>query len=137
MDIKQLREACLDLPCAVEEFPFGPETAVFKVRPAISGTFRHEAKMFALSSFAASPLSVSLKCDPELALALRSAHPEITGAYHLNKTHWNAVRCDGELEDTMVKDMIEDSYDLVVATLARAQREALRWRRIIDAGAAQ
>ncbi len=132
-----LRDVCLDLPGAVEEFPFGPETAVFKVRPGVSGTFRHQGKMFALSSLDANPLSISLKCEPELALLLRSAHPEITGAYHLNKTHWNGVRCDGELDDTMIKDMIEDSYDLVVATLARAQREALRWRRIIDAGAAQ
>ncbi len=127
---------CLDLPGAVEEFPFGPETAVFKVRPAASGAFRHEAKMFALSSLDASPLSISLKCEPELALALRSMHPEITGAYHLNKTHWNGVRCDGELADSMIRDMIEDSYDLVVATLARAQREALRWQRIVDTGAA-
>lgn len=127
----------MDLQGAVEEFPFGPETSVFKVSPAVSGSFRHETKMFALSRFDAIPLSISLKCEPELALALRSAHPEITGAYHLNKTHWNGVCCDGELEDTMIKDMIEDSYDLVVATLARAQREALRWRRIIDAGAAQ
>lgn len=128
---------CLDLPGAVEEFPFGPESSVFKVRPAVSGSFRHAAKMFALSRLDSSPLSISVKCEPELALALRCVHPEITGAYHLNKTHWSSVRCDGELEDKVIKDMIEDSYDLVVATLARAQREALRLLRIIDAGAAQ
>ncbi|MBG0738213.1 MmcQ/YjbR family DNA-binding protein [Paeniglutamicibacter antarcticus] len=137
MDRKQLRAVCLDLPGAVEEFPFGPETSVFKVRPAVSGNFRHTAKMFALSRLDADPLSISVKCEPELALSLRCVHPEITGAYHLNKTHWNGVCCDGELEEAMIKDMIEDSHDLVVATLARAQREALRLLRIIDTGATQ
>ncbi len=137
MDRIQLRRICLALPGAVEDFPFGPESSVFKVLAPVSGSFGHEAKMFALSRLDAAPLSVSLKCEPELARRLRAVHPEIVGAYHLNKTHWNGVLCEGELEDAMIADMIEDSYDLVVATLAKAQREALGWRRIVDAGAAE
>jgi predicted DNA-binding protein (MmcQ/YjbR family) len=103
---------------------------VFKVRAAVSGGARHEAKMFAASALDARELSVSLKCEPALAENLRAAHPEITGAWHMNKTHWNGVQLDGALPDAMVRDMVEDSYDLVVATLSRKQQEQLGWARL-------
>lgn len=117
MDADELKAACLDLTGAQETFPFGPETSVFKVGD----------KMFALSALDAAPLSVSLKCEPELAVRLREQYPEITGGWHLNKRHWNTVRLDGPLPDRLVLDMIEDSYDLVVASLPREQRTRVGW----------
>jgi hypothetical protein len=36
----------------------------------------------------------------------------------------------------MIQDMIEDSYDLVVAGLPRAQRNALGWNRVVEAASA-
>ncbi|MEC5181864.1 MmcQ/YjbR family DNA-binding protein [Arthrobacter sp. CG_A4] len=129
MDVAALRRLCLGFPGVFEDFSFGPETSVFKVRAAVSGA-RHEAKMFALSAMADDDFAVSLKCEPALAEQLRAAHPEITGAWHLNKTHWNGVRLDGSLPDSMVCDMVEDSYDLVVATLSRRQQEQLGWARL-------
>jgi predicted DNA-binding protein (MmcQ/YjbR family) len=127
MDAATLRRICLSFPGTYEDFPFGPETSVFKVRAATAGGTRQDAKMFALSAMDPSDWSVSLKCDPVLAEQLRAIHPEITGAWHLNKTHWNGVRLDGSLPDDMVRDMVEDSYDLVVASLSRKQREQLGW----------
>ncbi len=136
MDAAALRSLCLGFPGAFEDYPFGPETAVFKVRAAVPGGTRHEAKMFALSAMDPGDLAVSLKCEPALAEQLRTAHPEITGAWHLNKKHWNGVRLDGSLPDSMVRDMVEDSYDLVVATLSRRQQDQLGWARLArgDAG---
>jgi predicted DNA-binding protein (MmcQ/YjbR family) len=130
MDTAQLRKICLSFPGAFEDFPFGPETSVFKVRAHVAGGARHEAKMFAASAMDPDNWSVSLKCEPALAEQLRAAHPEITGAWHMNKTHWNGVRLDGALPDAMVQDMVEDSYDLVVATLSRRQQEQLGWARL-------
>ena len=130
MDIAQLRKICLSFPGAFEDFPFGPETSVFKVRAHVAGGARHEAKMFAASAMDPDDWSVSLKCEPALAEQLRAAHPEITGAWHMNKTHWNGVRLDGALPDAMVRDMVEDSYDLVVATLSRRQQDQLGWARL-------
>lgn len=130
MDPAALRGLCLAFPGAYEDYPFGPETAVFKVRAAVPGGSRHEAKMFALSAMDAQDFSVSLKCEPALAEQLRTAHPEITGAWHLNKKHWNGVRLDGELPDAMIRDLVEDSYDLVVATLTRRQQVQLGWARL-------
>ncbi|MEY9931110.1 putative DNA-binding protein (MmcQ/YjbR family) [Catenulispora sp. GP43] len=115
MTPNELKTACLALHEAVEDFPFGADVSVFKVA----------GKVFAISRLDGTPLSVSLKCDPELALSLRAAHPAIRPGYHLNKRHWNTVTIDGSLSDQMVLEMIEDSYDLVVKTLTRAQRAAL------------
>jgi predicted DNA-binding protein (MmcQ/YjbR family) len=131
MDVPRLREICLGFPGAFEDFPFGPELSVYKVRAAVSGGARHETKMFALSAMDPGNWSVSLKCEPALAEQLRAAHPEITGAWHLNKRHWNGVRLDGGLPDDMIRDMVEDSYDLVVATLSRKQQEQLGWARLL------
>lgn len=133
MDTAELREYCLSFPGAFEDFPFGPETSVFKVRADIAGGARHDAKMFAASAMDPDDWSVSLKCEPALAEQLRAAHPEITGAWHMNKRHWNGVRLDGTLPDSMVRDMVEDSYDLVVASLSRKQQEQLGWARLADA----
>jgi predicted DNA-binding protein (MmcQ/YjbR family) len=86
---------------------------VFKVGP----------KLFAITDLEASPLTVSLKCEPEIAVSLRSRHPAVQPGYHLNKRHWNTVTLDGSLSDGDVSAMIDDSYDLVLASLSRAERE--------------
>jgi predicted DNA-binding protein (MmcQ/YjbR family) len=130
MDPAALRKICLSFPGAYEDYPFGPETAVFKVRANIAGGARHEAKLFALSAMDLQDWYVNLKCEPNLAVQLRAAHPEITGAWHMNKTHWNGIRLDGTLPDDMIRDMVEDSYDLVVAGLTRKQQEQLGWARL-------
>ncbi len=113
MTPQELRTFCLSFNAAVEDFPFAPEISVFKVL----------GKMFALSWIDASPLKVNLKCGPEDAIRLRGEYEGlITPGYHMNKRHWNTVRVDGELPDRLVRELIEDSYDLVVAGLPRAER---------------
>ncbi|GGR95466.1 MmcQ/YjbR family DNA-binding protein [Streptomyces nojiriensis] len=111
MTPEQLRTFCLGFNAAVEEFPFTPETSVFKVL----------GKMFALSALDAEPLKVNLKCDPELAVRLREEHEAIVPGYHMNKRHWNTVTVGG-VPDAVLRELVEDSYDLVVAGLPRAER---------------
>jgi predicted DNA-binding protein (MmcQ/YjbR family) len=111
----ELRRCCLRKPGAIEDFPFGEHVSVFKVAN----------KMFALSDLDGLPLEVSVKCDPDLAEALRSEHAAIRPGYHLNKRHWNTVTLDGSIDDVEIQHMIRDSYDLVAATLTRPQREQL------------
>lgn len=111
-----LRRFCLGLPGAEETFPFNRTTSVFKVG----------GKVFAISAVADDPLRVSVKCDPELARGLRAAHDAIQPGYHLNKQHWNTITIDGSLPDRMVRDMVEDSWDLVVDGLPRRTRDHLR-----------
>ena len=81
--------------------------------------------MFALSILDSRPLQVSVKCEPELADRLRLTYPAIRPGYHLNKRHWNTITLDGSLPDATVFEMLEDSYDLVVAGLSQATRRRL------------
>ncbi len=117
MDAAALRSWCVQHTGAVEDFPFGPEHSVFKVA----------GKMFALSALDRTPLEVSVKCEPDLAVALRDTYAAIRPGYHLNKRHWNTITLDGSLPDALVRDLIEDSYDLVVSGLPKRVREQLGW----------
>jgi predicted DNA-binding protein (MmcQ/YjbR family) len=110
MTTDELRSACLSLPNAVEERPFSdPDVVTFKVG----------GKIFAITRFEG---TVSVKCDPDLAETLRASYPEIAPGYHLNKRHWNTITLNAGVPDTMVRELIEDSYALVVAALPRAAR---------------
>ncbi len=117
MTAASLRKWCLARSGVTEEFPFDATTSVFKVA----------GKIFAISGLRSRPLQVSVKCEPELAEQLRAGYPAIRPGYHLNKRHWNTITLDGSLPDAMVFDLLEDSYDLVVAALPRGTREALGW----------
>ncbi|MEU7716758.1 MmcQ/YjbR family DNA-binding protein [Streptomyces tibetensis] len=113
MTPQELRAFCLSFNAAVEDFPFSPEISVFKVL----------GKLFALSSLDARPLTANLKCDPDDAVRLRGEYEGlIVPGWHMNKRHWNTVTVDGGLPDQLVRELIEDSYDLVVAGLPRADR---------------
>ena len=104
-----LRRLCLAQPGSVEEFPFGPETSVFKVT----------GKMFALAQLKRKPLTVSIKCEPELGEQLRGMYDEIEPGYHLNKRHWLTVTCGGSAGDELVRELIAGSYDLVAGAARR------------------
>ncbi len=115
----ELRAYCLDFPAAVEDYPFdsSPELCTFKVAGKIFAICR-------LSS--APPLELSLKCDPQIAPALRVTYPAIVAGYHLNKRHWNTVTLDGSVPDELVRELVQDSFDLVVDKLPKHQRIRLR-----------
>ena len=107
--------ACTARPGTVEDYPFGDEVAVFKVA----------GRMFALVPLGEVPGSVSLKCDPDLAVSLRARYTGVRPGYHLSKRHWNTVTLDGSVPDEEVLELIEHSYDLVVARLTKTQRDQL------------
>lgn len=103
MNIEQLREYCLSKEGAEESFPFGGDVLVFKVK----------GKIFLLVGLDDQPLAVNVKCDPEVALELRERYTSIRPGYHMNKKHWNTIVLDGSIADTMLQQMITDSYTLV------------------------
>ena len=104
---------------AVEDYPFGDEVAVYKVG----------GRMFALVSLDGDRGSVNLKCDPDLVLELRDRYPAVRPGYHQDKRHWNTVELDGSITESELREMIEQSYELVVNRLPRADRARLGRRR--------
>ena len=111
MEADAVRRLCLGFGGAVEEPPF----------------FKVAGKVFAIAPLDGEPpVRVGLKCDPELAQVLRAGHPAITPGYH-NKRHWNTVLLDGSLDAHFVRDVLEDSYDLVVSALPKRVQRELGW----------
>ncbi|GAO41206.1 MmcQ/YjbR family DNA-binding protein [Flavihumibacter petaseus] len=111
MTLDNFQAFCLSLPDVTEEFPFGPDTLVYKVK----------GKMFALAGIDTFE-SINLKCDPEEALELRERYQAVVPGYHMNKKHWNTVHLDHSIGDTMLRDWIKRSYDLVRASLPKKDR---------------
>ncbi|MBN1949361.1 MAG: MmcQ/YjbR family DNA-binding protein [Candidatus Cloacimonetes bacterium] len=109
MDIDAVRLYCLAKPGVTEDFPFDEHTLVMKVG----------GKMFALLGDEFPP-RLNLKCDPLLAENLRAEHRSILPGYHMNKRHWNTLVLNGELPESLIRDLIDHSYELVVNGLPAA-----------------
>jgi predicted DNA-binding protein (MmcQ/YjbR family) len=106
MDHKTVEDYLLSMPEAKLDYPFGENTAVYKVND----------KMFALVSEKSDPLQLSLICDPLLAETLRQKYDTVMPGYHLNKKHWNTIVLTGQLSWDEVKDLINHSYNLVASS---------------------
>jgi predicted DNA-binding protein (MmcQ/YjbR family) len=109
MNIEEIRDFCLNFKGVTEEMPFGPETVVFKVM----------GKMFLLLPLDVEDVRISIKNTPERNIELRGDYPNIMGAFHMNKTHWNNVIIDFSTKRDLVKLLITESYDLVVKGLTK------------------
>ncbi len=111
MNIEELREYCLSLKGVTESFPFDQNTLVFKVAD----------KIFCITDLV-DDLAVALKNDPLKNIELREEYTAVKPGYHLNKQHWNTVQIDGSLPDNLIKNLIDESYDLVVMGLTRKKQ---------------
>ena len=116
MNIEELREYCLSKKGVKETLPFGPDTLVFKVLD----------KAFVLTGFENNPLSFNVKCDPDKAIDLREKYTCVQPGYHMNKKHWNTIVVEESANDKLLKEWIDDSYNLVVDKLTKKQKEILK-----------
>lgn len=106
MNIEHLLDHCMAKKGVEETFPFGPDTLVFKVM----------GKVFALISLS-NPNQVNLKCNPEKALDFRANFMAVIPAFHMNKKHWNTVQFNEDVCDILILEMVNDSYNLVIAKI--------------------
>jgi len=115
MNIESYREYCIAKAGVTESFPFDPGTLVFKVM----------GKMFALADVD-DFISINLKCDPERSVQLRESYDGIMAGYHMSKKHWNSVLTDGSVPENLLFELIDHSYDLVVAGLPKKIQQELK-----------
>jgi predicted DNA-binding protein (MmcQ/YjbR family) len=113
MDIETIREYCLAKKNVEEGFPFGETTLVFKVK----------GKIFLLASLDSPVLQFNVKCDPEKAIEWREQYASVIPGYHMNKRLWNTVIVDGSVPARIIREMIDDSYVLVVKSLPKKDQE--------------
>ena len=53
-------------------------------------------------------------------------YEQITPGYHMNKANWNSVYFENGLKTSLVKSLIDDSYNLIVAGLPKKIRTTLK-----------
>lgn len=114
MNIEAFRNYCIQKKGVTEETPFGPDTLVFKVMN----------KVFAITDINTFEL-INLKCDPERAVLLREEYDAIIPGYHMNKKHWNSLVMNGSLSDTLIHELIDHSYELIVRSLTKKLQQEL------------
>lgn len=110
MNIEELRDYCLTKPAVTESFPFDESTLVFKVA----------GKMFLLTDLV-DAFSINIKNIPEKVIELREQYPSVLPGYHMNKIHWVTVMIDGAITDNLLKQWIDESYNLIVAGFSRKE----------------
>jgi len=115
MDIESLRMYCLAKKAAKEEFPFGDSTIVFKVK----------GKMFLAVGLDRKPLQFNVKSDPEKITELRERYDAVKPGYHMNKNHWNTVVVDGSIPEKLLREMIDESYLLIIKSLPKKDQSGL------------
>ncbi|MGJ8677773.1 MAG: MmcQ/YjbR family DNA-binding protein [Akkermansiaceae bacterium] len=115
LDLVDLIDYCLAKKGVEETCPFGPDALVYKVC----------GKMFALTSPDNLPVRINLKCDPDRAMELRDIYESVIPGYHMNKKHWNTVILNDSMNDELVRELIDHSYNLVVQGLSKRDRDHL------------
>jgi len=115
MDIETFREYCLSKKATTESFPFDETTLVFKVM----------GKMFALIPLDLENPKANLKANPERSIILREEYFQIQPGFHMNKLHWNTIELETGLDDKLIIDLIDHSYDMVVAKMTKKLRAEL------------
>jgi len=116
MNKRDLQSYCLAKKGVEKSYPFDQTTAVYKVGN----------KMFVLSDDRGEPLSLNVKCDPLYALELRSIYEAVEPGYHMSKKHWNTLGCEKDLDDKLIYEMVDESYQLVFESLSKKlQKEIL------------
>ncbi len=115
MDAESIREYCFKKKLVTESFPFGNDTLVFKVKD----------KIFLLLTLNEALLKFNAKCDPARAIELREQYEYIQPGYHMNKKLWNTVTVNATIPNQLIKEIIDDSYKLVVRSLPKKEQEQL------------
>ncbi|MDZ7936671.1 MAG: MmcQ/YjbR family DNA-binding protein [Emticicia sp.] len=113
MDLESFREFCLLKRGVTEELPFGPDTLVYKVM----------GKIFALTNFDFD--SINIKNSPEKNQELRANYDLVVAGYHMSKVHWNTISTRGSIKDALLREWIDESYEIVVKGLPKKVKEEL------------
>ncbi len=116
--IERVNAWCAALPAATLKYPFGEQTAVFKIG----------GKIFALAALDAEPNFITLKVPPEDGEALRSQYDFVREGYHMNKRHWITIDLVVDVPMTEVHELIQDSFHLVAASLPKTKQAELGLR---------
>jgi len=111
-ELQKVADECArGLPEVTFEHRVGPSWELYKVG----------GKVFMLMTDLPGHPVVIVKADPEDAVALREQYAEITVGYHMDKRHWITAAGGPGLDASRVKELVADSYRLVLDKLPKAR----------------
>ena len=62
---------------------------------------------------------ISVKHTPEHGELLRDKYKDIVSGYYLNKVHWSSVLLSGSVPEAVLKQMLDESYELIFNALSK------------------
>jgi predicted DNA-binding protein (MmcQ/YjbR family) len=121
MNIENFREFCLGLKGVNEKMPFGKDNVDYNRDLLV---FSVLDKWFCFVNISVFDFC-TIKCEPDVSIDLQEQYAGIKPGYHMNKRHWISVSFNSDLSDEKVKELVKHSYDIVVATLPKKQRDEI------------
>lgn len=116
---KEALEFGLSFPDTYQDAPFNDDNWQL-VR------FKDNKKAFLWTYERDGYINLNVNVDPEMAYFWRQAYDSVIPGYHQNKEHWNTIILDGTIPDEDVKQMIEESYNLICDSPTRRIYEAVK-----------
>lgn len=110
----------------IEDYPFGPDVKVFKVKGKMFATLAlGKGNEKGTDGKMAGHYCINLKCDPDEAVMLRDIFPSIIPGYHMNKAQRNTIILDGTIPQGEIERMIDNSYGLVVSKMTKKDQQSI------------
>lgn len=106
MEKEEIIKYCLSLLNTFEDYPFPEDNITVAMKHC------NNKKWFALIMEVKGKLYLNIKTDPNYSDILRNTYSYIIPAYHMNKEHWNTIIIDNNVDKQIVKELIEQSYEL-------------------------
>lgn len=122
MNIEEFRAYCLCFKGVHDKMPFEKATSEYDRNLLV---FYVADKWFCFVNIDVFDFC-NIKCRSEQIVDLQERYEGITPGYHMNKKHWISVHFEKDVPDKLIKELVKQSYDIVVATLSRKEREALQ-----------
>ena len=121
MNVEEFRDYCLSLLGVTEKMPF----------PTVNAPYSRDVLCFYVGSkwFCYVNIEVFDRCclrsTPEDAEELRARYDGIRPAWHMNKRLWNDVYFNRDVPDDVIRQLVRNSYDLILAKLTKRERDML------------
>jgi predicted DNA-binding protein (MmcQ/YjbR family) len=113
MMLDEVVQHCLAKPGAEETYPWGDAELVVKVG----------GKAFAFIGLTTATVGLKCGADAEQAAEWRDRYPgDIEISAYIGRYGWNRLRLDGAVPDDDVLELLDESYDVVVAKLPKSKR---------------
>lgn len=121
MNIEDFRNYCLSLKGATDRMPFTKATSDFDRDLLV---FSVGGKWFCFVNIDEFSFC-NMKCDPAQITDLQERYDGIRPGWHMNKKHWISVYFNSDVPDSLIRQLVRQSYDIVVASLPKRVRDGL------------